>query len=260
MTPTSVGMRCPQCSRERTKVRKPRAVATGGISVSAPVATYTLIVVNALAFLVESSGGGSLTGGSGSGGSIFVKGALDGPDISIHHEYWRLITSGFLHDGFQHIVFNMLFLYFMGPTLESTIGRLKFVVVYFVSLLAGSFGALLFTPDTYTVGASGAAFGVLGALMVVMHDRRISIWSSGLGIVLLINVAFSVAIPGISIGGHLGGFAGGVIAGWLIVHVGERRRMEAAALAGCALVAALSVVGAIAVAGQMGLAPHGLTL
>jgi membrane associated rhomboid family serine protease len=260
MTPTPVGMRCPACARERTKVRKPRAIATGGIAASAPVATYTLIVVNALAFLAESSSGGSLTGGNGLGGTVFLKGALFGPDIATNHEYWRLVTAGFLHDGFQHIFFNMIFLYFVGPALEAVIGRLKFFVVYFVSLLAGSFGALLFEPHAFTVGASGACFGVLGALMVVMHDRRVSIWSSGLGIVLVINIVFSVAIPGISIGGHVGGFIGGAIVGWLLVELDEHRRMPAAALAASLLVAALSVAGAIAVASGTGLTPNGLRL
>src|SRR6202035_5382992 len=130
MTPTSVGMRCPACSRERTKVRRPRATVGGGIAASAPVATYTLIVVNALAFLAESSTGGTLTGGNGGTGTIFLKGALFGPAIADQHQYWRLLTSGFLHDGFMHILFNMVFLYFLGPTLEAVIGRLKFFIVY----------------------------------------------------------------------------------------------------------------------------------
>ena len=119
----------------------------------------------------------------------------------------------------------MFFLYFMGPMLEPAIGQLNFAVVYFVSLLAGSFGALLFSPQIPTVGASGALFGLLGALIVVSHYRGISIWQSGLGMTLLINIVFSLSVGGISIGGHLGGFVGGAICGWLIVQVGERRRM-----------------------------------
>ncbi len=93
--------------------------------------------------------------------------------------------------------------------------------MYFASLLAGSFGALLFSPELPTVGASGACFGVLGALIVVAHYRGISIWQSGLGITLLINIVFSLSVNGISIGGHLGGFVGGGICGWLIVRAGR---------------------------------------
>jgi membrane associated rhomboid family serine protease len=250
MTPTPVGMRCPECSRERTKVKTIRSRP------STPTVTETLIGINVIAFVLETATGAPL--GGGGGGSIYDHGALFGPLIQQSHDYWRLLTSGFLHDGLLHILFNMVFLYFIGRILEPAIGSLNFTVVYFVSLLAGSFGALLFQPLSPTVGASTACFGLLGALIVVAHYRRISIWQSGLGLTLAINVVFSLSVNGISIGGHLGGFVGGAIAGWLIVELDERRRMPAAALAGCALVAVLSVVGAIAVAGGHGLTPNGI--
>jgi membrane associated rhomboid family serine protease len=156
------------------------------------------------------------------------------------------------------VLFNMVFLYFMGQILEPAIGRRNFVLVYFASLLAGSFGALLFTPNAFTVGASGACFGILGALLVVAHARRISIWQSGLGMTLAINVIFTLSVRGISLGGHVGGLVGGIITGYLIVELGERRRMHALVIAGCVAVAALSVVGALAVAGSHGLAPGGI--
>jgi membrane associated rhomboid family serine protease len=255
MTPTSVGMRCPECARERTKVKKVRSRPT------APVVTQALIALNLIVFIGE-TGTGTPLGGVGAGGigTLYEKGALFGPLITQNHEYYRLVTAGFLHDGFLHILFNMVFLYFMGTMLEPVIGRLNFAVVYFVSLLAGSFGALLFEPQGVTVGASGACFGVLGALIVVAHFRGISIWQSGLGLTLLINIVFSLTVAGISIGGHVGGVVGGAICGWLIVQLGERRRMPAAAIAGCALVAVVSVVAAIAVAGSAGLTPNGITL
>jgi membrane associated rhomboid family serine protease len=254
MTPTSVGMRCPECSRERTKVRTARTLGSS----SGAIATYTIIAINVAVFLAEGSTGSAL--GAGGGGTVFNKGALIGPLIAHQHEYWRLITSGFLHAGFLHLFFNMLFLYFMGPMLEQAIGRLNFVIVYFASLLGGSFGALLFQPNALTVGASGATFGVLGALLVVARARRIPIWSSGLGPLLAINLVFSLSISGISIGGHLGGLIAGVIAGGLLVEVGERRRMQAVAVVGCVLIALASAAGAIAVAGSTGLAPNGIGL
>jgi len=256
MTPTSVGMRCPECARERTKVKTVRSRPT------APLVTQILIALNVAVFIGETATGTPLGGVGSSGlGTLFTKGALYGPYINeIHHDYYRLLTAGFLHDGLLHIAFNMLFLYFMGQMLEPAIGRLNFSVVYFVSLLAGSFGALLFSPQIPTVGASGACFGVLGALIVVAYYRGISIWQSGLGLTLLINIVFSLSVSGISIGGHLGGVVGGAICGWLIVQVGERRRMQGAALAGCAVVGLVSVIAAIAVAGGAGLAPNGLTI
>jgi membrane associated rhomboid family serine protease len=254
MTPTPVGMRCPECSRERTKVRTARTLR----SAAEPIATYTIIAINVAVFLAEGSTGSAL--GYGGGGTVFNKGALFGPLIAHQHEYWRLVTSGFLHAGFLHLFFNMLFLYFMGPALEQAIGRINFVVVYLVALLGGSFGALLFQPGVPTVGASGAAFGVLAALIVVARARRIPIWSSGLGPLLAINVVFSLSIRGISIGGHLGGIIAGALAGALIVELGERRRMKTLALIGCFALAAASVAGAIAVAGNTGIAPNGIGL
>ena len=255
MTPTSVGMRCPECARERTKVKTVRSAP------SRPVVTQALIAINVIVFVAETASGASLGGvGQGGIGTVYQHGALWGPLITHNHDYYRLLTSGFLHDGFLHILFNMVFLYFMGAMLEPAIGRLNFGVVYFVSLLAGSFGALLFEPQAVTVGASGACFGVLGALIVVAHYRGISIWQSGLAMVLIINIVFDLSVSGISIGGHIAGAVAGAICGWLIIELGERRRMPAAALAGCVAVAVISVVAAIAVAGGHGLTPNGLTI
>ncbi len=250
MTPTPVGMRCPECARDRTKVKTIRS------GPQTPIVTRTLIVINVIVFIAETATGAPL--GGGGGGSVFNHGALFGPLISQSHQYQRLLFSGFLHDGLLHIVFNMVFLYIMGPMLEPAIGRLNFAVVYLASLLAGSFGALLFQPDIPSIGASGACFGVLGALIVVAYYRGISIWQSGLGLTLVINIVFSLSVAGISIGAHLGGVVGGAICGWLIVALGERRRMAAAAIAGCVVVGAISVAAAIAVAGGTGLTPNGI--
>ncbi|HET9105546.1 MAG TPA: rhomboid family intramembrane serine protease [Solirubrobacteraceae bacterium] len=256
MTPTSVGMRCPECARDRTKVR---TIRSGSVTV--PSVTRILIAVNVLVFIAETATGSSL-GGSGIGGpsSVFYKGMLYGPFIVGQHEYYRLLTAGFLHEGLIHILFNMWFLYVMGQMLEPVIGRLNFTAVYFASLLAGSFGALLFQPDVPTIGASGACFGVLGALIVIAYYRGISIWQSGLGLTLVINIVFSLSFAGISIGGHLGGVVGGALCGWAIVMLDERRRMPYLALGACALVAAVSVAAAIAVAGGHGLTPTGIGL
>ena len=250
MTPTPVGMRCPECSRDRTKVKTIRTRPT------APVVTYALIAINVAVFVAETAAGAPL--GGGGHGVIFDKGYLLGPAIADQHQYWRIVSSGFLHDGLLHIAFNMLFLYIMGSMLEPAIGRLNFALVYFVSLLSAAFGALLFQPGSPTVGASGACFGVLGALIVVAYFRHIPIWQSGLGITLLINIIFSLSVSGISIGGHLGGLVGGMITGWLIVQLDERRRLTGLALVTCALVGAASVAAAIAVAGAHGLAPNGV--
>ena len=250
MTPTPVGMRCPECARQRTKVMTMRTLPR------TPTATQALIVINVIVFLAETATGAPLSGGVR--GWVLLHGVLWGPFITTGHEYWRLLSAGFLHDGIFHIAVNMLSLYFVGTSLEPAIGRLKFIAVYFSSLLAGSFGALLFAPQAPVVGASAAIFGIFGALIVVARARGISIWQSGLGMWLLLNLVLSVTFAGISLGGHLGGLVGGLIGGWLITEVGERRRMPAAAIVGCVLLGVVSVVGAIAVAGGQGLFPHGI--
>jgi membrane associated rhomboid family serine protease len=256
MTPTSVGMRCPECARERTKVKNIRSAP------STPTVTQALMAINVIVFIAETATGTPLGGVNSTSafGTVYVHGALFGPNVADLHQYYRLASAGFLHDGFLHILFNMVFLFFMGRVLEPAIGRLNFAVVYFVSLLAGSFGALLFEPLAPTVGASGACFGVLGALIVIAYYRGISIWQSGLGLTLMINIVFSLSVAGISIGGHIGGVVGGAICGWLLVQLGERRRKPALAIAACLLVAVISVIGAIAVAGGQGLTPNGLTI
>ena len=257
MTPTPVGMRCPECARDRTKVKTARTLRTpamGRYSV-----TQILIALNVLLFLVETATGTPLGGvGATGAGTLYAHGFIAGPYIvDGHHEYYRLLTSGFLHDGLLHILFNMVFLYFVGPPLEQAVGKLNFLAIYLTSLLAGSFGALLFSPRAATVGASGALFGLLGALIVVAHYRRISIWQSGLGPTLLINVVFSLTVADISIGGHLGGLVGGLICGVLYMELVDRRRMQPAFLIGCVIVAAASVFAAVAVAGGTGhLAPR----
>ena len=257
MTPTPVGMRCPECARERTKVKTVRSRSRS----SALSVTQALIAINVLVFIGETATGTPLGGVSQSGvGTLYAKGALYGPAITIVHQYYRLLTAGFLHDGILHIAFNMWFLFILGPMLENAIGRLSYTFVYFASLLAGSFGALLFAPGIPSVGASGALFGVLGALIVVAYYRRISIWQSGLGLILVINIVFSLTVADISIGAHLGGLVGGAICGWLIVQLGERRNQQSLALAACLLVGVVSVVAAIAVAGSHGLAPNGITI
>src|SRR5438270_527916 len=196
MTPASVGMRCPECARERTKVRTPRSLTT------APVVTQALIAINVIVFLVETVSGVPFGGCSGSCGTVWNHGVLFGPLIHLNHEYWRIVTGGFLHDGILHVGVNMLSLYFVGSVLEPAIGSINFTAVYLVSLLAGSFGALLFSPGIPSVGASGAIFGIFGALIVVAYRRGIPIWQSGLGFVLVLNLVISFTFRGISM--HLG--------------------------------------------------------
>ena len=131
-------------------------------------------------------------------------------------DWWRPITSGFLHAGIVHVGFNMFLLWQLGMMLEPAVKRARFAALYFVSLLGGSFFVLLISPDTRTVGASGAVFGLMGAAFVALRSRGIDPFSTGIGPLIVINLLFTFAIPGISIGGHLGGLVAGAVGGLIL--------------------------------------------
>jgi membrane associated rhomboid family serine protease len=128
-------------------------------------------------------------------------------------DWYRIITSGFTHAGLLHIALNMYFIWIIGQMMERALGSFRFSLLYFASLLAGSAGALIADPLALTVGASGAAFGLLGAAVVGMRQRGVAIMQSQLGVLLILNLVLTFAIPGIAIGGHIGGLIGGCICG-----------------------------------------------
>jgi len=243
MTTTPVGMRCPECSRQRTKVMRMRDVA------SAPQVTYALIVINVIAFIAE----GNVTLSGQPSSDVYLKGALLGsyqglPGQGVAHGQWyRIVTGGFLHENVIHIGFNMYILYVLGRMLEPVLGRVRFALIYGVSLLAGSLGALVVSPHVITVGASGAVFGIMGAAAVEMRSRQIPVMQSGVGTLILINLVISFTLPGISWGGHVGGLIGGTLAA-LAIQAGERYRSQALALGACIALGAASFAGSLAVA------------
>jgi membrane associated rhomboid family serine protease len=269
MTPTPVGMRCPECARDRTKVKTAASVrnrVARGSGLSRYSVTEILLAINVLVFLAEVASGTPILGQSGgSYGTVFYDGLLFGPFIHGGipgglDEPYRLFTSAFIHDGLIHIAFNMWFLYVVGTALERGIGRLPYVAIYLASIFAGSFGALVFQPRVPSVGASGALFGLFGALIVLSNRRGISIWQSGLGATLILNIVISLSIPDISIGAHAGGLVGGLALGWLYVEFGERRRRLPIFYAGCVAIAAVAIAGAYAVALGHGLTPNGIKI
>jgi membrane associated rhomboid family serine protease len=167
-------------------------------------------------------------------------------------EYYRLVTGAFLHDPNNplHIAFNMYILYWLGTMLEPVLGHVRFVALYFASLLAGSFGALVAAPHSLTVGASGAVFGLMAGAFVFQRARGVDPWRSGLGPVILFNLALPFLFPNlnISIGAHVGGLIGGAIAALAMEWLSSRRRGDLLPVLACAAVGAVSVVGAISVA------------
>jgi membrane associated rhomboid family serine protease len=242
MTPTPVGMRCPECARQRTRVTRLRDATTD------PVLTYALIAINTIVWLASAASGASVSGGSVAG-KIDQYGALIGSKIAAG-EYWRLVTSGFLHAGLLHLLFNMYALYVLGQLLEPAIGRLRFGVIYFVSLLAGSFGAVLLQPNELTVGASGAIVGLLGAAFVYARGRGARDVQRSLGIWIVFLLAYTFAVPHIAVGGHVGGLIGGTLTALAMFELPRRIHVPALATYALAIgLGAASVIGAITVAG-----------
>jgi membrane associated rhomboid family serine protease len=251
MTPTPVGMRCPECSRQRTKVVRMREISTG------PQVTYALIAINVIAFLAE----GRLTGGNGGGAeNLFNRGALLGSGIEsgpaghgltyvgvAYGQWWRIVTGGFLHVNLLHIAFNMYLLYLLGQILEPALGSVRFAAVYLVSLLGGSLVALLVSPHELTVGASGAVFGLMAAVLLEARARQIPELQRWVTVLILFNLAFSFVYPDISWGGHVGGLISGALS-TLVLQLGDRHRQRALALAGCVAIGVGAFAGGIAVA------------
>lgn len=225
MHQASVGFHCPACAAggSRSIVAKPVAAAE-----DAPQwATRTLIGLNLAAFAYSVATGGSLMSLDGSralsDGGLFARlppvfgfpGSV-GVDTG---EYYRLITSAFLHDGLLHLAFNLYALWLLGQLLELAFGRVLFILLYLASMLGGALGVMLLQPNAVTVGASGAVFGLLGAMALVQRQLRRNLWRTTVGTLLIINLALTLLIPGISIGGHFGGLIVGAAVGWTMLRL-----------------------------------------
>jgi membrane associated rhomboid family serine protease len=176
---------------------------------------------------------------------VHVDYGLYGPFVA-RGEWYRLITAGFLHYGLLHAALNCYFIWIVGGQLERALGRWRYAAVYFSSLLAGSAGALIVSPRELTAGASGAAFGLMGCMLVGYRQRGIPVFRSNLGMVLILNLALTFGISNISIGGHIGGLAGGALCGAVLLRPGKHPKWWDAAAP--AAVAAVSVVAALVAA------------
>jgi len=232
MHQASVGFHCPECARSG----KQKVVRAGQLH-TRPIVTNVLIAAN-LAIFVAGIGGGLETKNS-----VIFDGGLAGPFVA-DGEWYRIITSGFLHANAIHIGFNCFVLYQLGMLMEPVLGRLRFGIVYFVAMVSGALGVLIIDPNQLTVGASGAVFGLMGAAVAAMRSRGINPFATGLGATIMLNLLITFSIPGISIGGHVGGLIGGFVAGWLLTDlppsVSRDPKMPLAAVCGFGLV----VVGA----------------
>src|SRR5262245_21013983 len=264
MTVAPVGIRCPDHAGARpravTTATRPATVASKHVRRTAArhgyvipefSVTRVLVVVNVLIYLLELAMGGTV---SGTGNKIYEHGALvvnatyaDGTPAGLAHgEWYRLLTAAFLHYGPIHLGLNMLALWWLGQPVEAALGRARFLLLYIVSGLAGSAGALLLTPNSITVGASGAIFGILGALLVLEYQVTGSLAGQAMTLIV-INLAFSVGFSSnISLGGHVGGLIAGILS--TIAFVGFRSQFPAvgrAALFRAGIVVAIGVISVL---------------
>ena len=176
-----------------------------------PYITYTLIGINLLIFLLM-----TLAGGSTNRGVLILFGAKVN-SLILQGEVWRLVTSMFLHIGLLHLAFNLYALYALGSLAEELFGRVRYIIIYFASGVLGSIASFLFV-NALSAGASGAIFGVLGALVPYARKHKY-LWNSGFGknlvVIIAINLSLGVFQSGIDMSAHIGGLIGGLILGKL---------------------------------------------
>lgn len=198
MHQASVGNLCPECVRIAT-VKVPR--------LGRPVATFTIMTICVALYLL------SLV-------LPQINGMLGFMPIAGYFEPWRFVTTAFLHASLTHLAFNMIALYFVGPTLERILGTGRFLVLYFLSALGGSVGSLMWALidneawETWTVGASGAVFGLFAAFFII--QRRVGVDSTQVLVVIGINLVIGFLVPHIAWQAHLGGLLTGGLVAWLL--------------------------------------------
>lgn len=241
----SVGYQCVDCVAEGRRGMRRGVTVAGAPPGGSPLVVPALVAVNLAMFVWTVLEAGSIGGNYAA--PIFRELALR-PSLVADGEWWRILTAGFLHVGPLHLAFNMLALWIIGRDVEAVLGRGRFLAVYLVSLLGGSAAVMLLQPpDASVAGASGAVFGLMGALAVVL--RRMRVPAGQVVGLIAVNIVISVVLPNISLVAHLGGLAVGAAATAALVYAprSNRNGVQAAALAGLAL--ALLVV--VAVAGML---------
>lgn len=265
MHQASVGFHCPEC----TKQGKQKVYQGIGSLRARPVLTQILIAANVAIFLLGAAldGSGALGGERGRlqtdfglvaklwefGGRLYTGPYPGSTEVGVGAgEWYRMLTSGFLHYGIIHLLVNMYALWILGNAVESMAGRLRMGIVYVISLLGGSLGALLLSPDSFTAGASGAIFGMMGAIFVAQRAQGVALRDSPLLGVLFLNLIITFGFPGISIGGHLGGLIGGALSGYALFDYGRRPGVDKRVpLAACGVLAiACLAAGVIFAAGH----------
>lgn len=252
MTSASVGFQCPHCVKEGNRGSRRHKTPYGGKRAADPrLTSFVLIGLNVIVWLmIRANGGGRSTlvdklallpstsqRQLADGSIVTIRGVDDGA-------WWQLVTSVFAHVEPLHIGFNMLALYFLGPMLENVLGRARFLAVYLVSGVAGSAAVMLVSnPNGQTLGASGAIFGLMGALAVITlkvggQVQQILMWIG-------LNLVLTFTIGGISWQGHIGGLVGGAVLGASMVYAPRQHRaVYQWSAAGAVLLVSLALIAA----------------
>lgn len=242
MIPAAVGYQCPECvhgANAAHRAAQPRTIAGATVVADTRLVTKVLIGVNLAVFAVVLLSGVRVVENLGMLGyaidptTFSWVGVADG-------EWYRLLTSAFLHEQIWHIGFNMLALWFLGPPLEAALGRSRFLALYLISALAGStLSYLLAAQNQLSLGASGAVFGLFGATGVLMRRMRYDM--RPLLILLAINLFITFALPDIAWQAHIGGLVAGAAIAFGMVHA-PRARRTAVQVATCGAVLLVLVV------------------
>jgi membrane associated rhomboid family serine protease len=215
MRQASVGFHCPDCAR----AGRQRVYTARTLTRSRPVVTLALVAMNAAVYLGQLVSQGPEESRLGSVGD---EGLLNGPAIAAG-DWWRPLTAGFLHANLWHIGLNMYILWQLGMLLEPALGRIRFLALYFLSLLGGSALVLVLDPGARTVGASGAIFGLMGGAFVGLRSRGIDPFNTSIGPLIVMNLLFTFVFSRfVSVGGHVGGLIAGAVGGWLLFQLAPR--------------------------------------
>jgi membrane associated rhomboid family serine protease len=246
MHPASVGFQCPECvAQGNATTRAPRTVYGGRVRPpgQSSVVTNTLIGINIVVFLITSASGANFLSGNPGSSTIYARFALI-PVAVGHGQWYRLFTAAFLHYGILHIGFNMYALYLFGPPLEAALGRLRFIVLYLLAGVGGSLLTVALGPlNEFAAGASGAIFGLFGAMYIVARHRNLV--TQGIVITIAANLVFTFSIPNIDWRGHVGGLITGTIVALIYAHAPPGPRRNQVQLAGTLAVCVVLAIGGV---------------
>jgi membrane associated rhomboid family serine protease len=234
----SVGSHCLDCARAARPDVKTRAVFWNARQPT--LVTTVIIAINVLAFVATVLNDGKAIGGRATEGHYNY--GLFGPSIGYLDEYYRIVTSGFMHFGIIHIGFNMYLLYMLGQMLEPTLGRVKFALVYLAGLLGGSAGALLLSPNSLSAGASGAVFGLMALAFVGYYLNGMNPMNTSIGSLLVLNLFITFVVSNVSIGGHLGGAVAGGLCAFTVMAPRHKKVPTWASYAGPIVICVIAVV------------------